>query len=319
MMALRYIPFDDPSAEVRVLALMASSEPLAELSAHLFHVPLASAKYEALSYAWGDPTINQGILKVRVSTSEDDEMVTEIQAVRIGENLTAALHHLRHATKSRYLWVDAICINQRSNAEKSKQVRMMDKIYDNASQVVCWLGPGTPETDHAITMIGVIGSVFRTVYEEYSRFKVSNWYEECCLGWAWGPLFLRTRCQYLNELREQPGFSLEDRIQELRPRVRPQMTRSIEFPPLFFGEKFLQQLKPLYLELFDPMYYKPDEAFHIGLGEIFGRKYWTRVWVRYNIPSKEDPAYPFRYCKSYSLVQKQRIHPYSYAATCPPT
>jgi hypothetical protein len=39
-----------------------------------------------------------------------------------------------------HIWVDAICINQRNEREKSQQVRAMDKVYSNAVAVSAWLG-----------------------------------------------------------------------------------------------------------------------------------------------------------------------------------
>lgn len=38
------------------------------------------------------------------------------------------------------IWVDAICIDQGSSAEKNHQVGQMGKIYSNASKVIMWLG-----------------------------------------------------------------------------------------------------------------------------------------------------------------------------------
>jgi hypothetical protein len=40
----------------------------------------------------------------------------------------------------RVLWLDAICINQEDNAEKSIQVPLMRQIYQQASQVCVYLG-----------------------------------------------------------------------------------------------------------------------------------------------------------------------------------
>jgi hypothetical protein len=45
------------------------------------------------------------------------------------------------------LWVDAICIDQGSAAEKSTQVPLMDKIYAAASRVIIWLGEGVLEDE----------------------------------------------------------------------------------------------------------------------------------------------------------------------------
>ena len=38
------------------------------------------------------------------------------------------------------IWIDAICINQSNNEEKSQQVAMMGEIYSGAAEVLVWLG-----------------------------------------------------------------------------------------------------------------------------------------------------------------------------------
>jgi len=45
-------------------------------------------------------------------------------------NCVAALRAIRHATRRKTLWVDAICINQSDNIEKGHQVEMMSHIYE---------------------------------------------------------------------------------------------------------------------------------------------------------------------------------------------
>lgn len=42
------------------------------------------------------------------------------------------------------MWIDAICIDQNNLVERAKQVRIMDKIYSNASNVIADLGEETP-------------------------------------------------------------------------------------------------------------------------------------------------------------------------------
>ena len=59
----------------------------------------------------------------------------------LGSSLYYALHHLRQPDQSRYLWIDAICINQEDLDERSQQVGLMRQIYSQASHVVVWLGP----------------------------------------------------------------------------------------------------------------------------------------------------------------------------------
>jgi hypothetical protein len=67
------------------------------------------------------------------------------QPLRIKPNLWACLYTLsRHGWQ--YIWADAVCINQDDIAEKNQQVRMMDRIYQNATVVSVWLGlPPLPD------------------------------------------------------------------------------------------------------------------------------------------------------------------------------
>jgi hypothetical protein len=56
-------------------------------------------------------------------------------------NLASAIHDLRNDFSVRTMWIDAICIHQASDAEKSHQVALMGEIYARAKLVVIWLGP----------------------------------------------------------------------------------------------------------------------------------------------------------------------------------
>jgi hypothetical protein len=58
----------------------------------------------------------------------------------ITPNVDYMLRHLRHPIKQRCLWIDAICLNQADNAEKSVQVQLMGDIYRQVRKVHIWLG-----------------------------------------------------------------------------------------------------------------------------------------------------------------------------------
>ena len=49
--------------------------------------------------------------------------------------------------RKRYLWIDAIAIDQGNNAERNHQVAFMSEIYRCASQVLIYLGAATPGTN----------------------------------------------------------------------------------------------------------------------------------------------------------------------------
>lgn len=61
-------------------------------------------------------------------------------SVRAPQSLCKALTRLRHHLKPRYIWADAVCINQVDEEEKSQQVQLMPLIYRKAKSVLIWLG-----------------------------------------------------------------------------------------------------------------------------------------------------------------------------------
>lgn len=67
--------------------------------------------------------------------------------MKITRNLDDALRKLRLKKESRYLWVDAICINQEDVHERGHQVRLMRAIYKNAKATLIWIGRDDVEYD----------------------------------------------------------------------------------------------------------------------------------------------------------------------------
>jgi hypothetical protein len=65
------------------------------------------------------------------------------QQLQVTQNCHNALRHLRRKDTARTLWVDAICIDQNNDPERSTQIRMMSKIYSCAFRVVVSLGEAT--------------------------------------------------------------------------------------------------------------------------------------------------------------------------------
>ncbi|WJG36102.1 heterokaryon incompatibility protein-domain-containing protein [Fusarium oxysporum Fo47] len=90
--------------------------------------------YEALSYSWGDPYICHVI--------EVDGQ--EATATR---NLYNALRRLRIVDKTRYVWADALCINQADTAERTHQVGLMRNIYSSTTEGTLWLGEFSGDGD----------------------------------------------------------------------------------------------------------------------------------------------------------------------------
>ncbi|KAI1739066.1 heterokaryon incompatibility protein-domain-containing protein [Xylaria scruposa] len=111
---------------------------------HSDNVPV----YEALSYVWGSKTPPSW---VRVAEAVESEL-------QVTRNLDVALRHLRYTDRPRFIWVDALCIDQLNNVEKGPQVAMMGEIYRLAARVVVWLGPEENNSDRALSWLEYMGS-----------------------------------------------------------------------------------------------------------------------------------------------------------------
>jgi hypothetical protein len=136
----QYSPLESVSNEIRLVTLLAGRFE-DDIECRLTHHPLDKAStYEALSYSWGSSTKT-----ITISTNGHE--------MHIRTNLYSALRHLRLQDRDRILWIDAICINQEDDTEKTHQVRMMKRIFESADQVVVWLGEATEHTELAFEKI----------------------------------------------------------------------------------------------------------------------------------------------------------------------
>ncbi|KAK4221369.1 heterokaryon incompatibility protein-domain-containing protein [Podospora fimiseda] len=118
----KHLDLDYKTKEIRILILLPS----------YFHDPISCTlsranleeqpQYDALSYVWGDPRICRTIYV--------DDSVKNVTV-----NLFAALRRLRAKshTRPRRLWIDALCIDQENNQEKSHQVSIIGSIYRTIS------------------------------------------------------------------------------------------------------------------------------------------------------------------------------------------
>lgn len=110
----------------------------------IIHVDLNKAPdYEALSYTWADADGDKSLTGV-VSCGPEEKRIP------ITRNCEAALRHLRLERQTRFVWIDAICINQATVWERNHQVSIMSKICRAASRVVVYLGEATSDSDEFI-------------------------------------------------------------------------------------------------------------------------------------------------------------------------
>jgi hypothetical protein len=105
-----------------------------ECTLHTFNFP-ECPEYTALSYVWG---------------SDSPELFISVNGhpFAVRQNLFAALCQFCEKDDiSMYLWIDAICINQSDNTEKSYIVQHMGAIFKHAHRVRAWLGRSLPHNE----------------------------------------------------------------------------------------------------------------------------------------------------------------------------
>lgn len=106
--------------------------------------PQSFVPFDALSWCWGLQSEESWI-----SIRKDGTRYAK--AVR--SDLVSALRALRHHEHDRFLWIDAICIDQSNFRERNHQVEMMADIYNKADCVRVWLGNPTESSNLAIRFI----------------------------------------------------------------------------------------------------------------------------------------------------------------------
>lgn len=106
-------------------------------------------EYNCLSYTWGGPRWeDEKAGGGWIGTTQS--VLINGHSLAIGLNLRNALDHLHKALGCKAIWIDAICINQGDALERNTQVALMGSIYEQADEVIVWLGKSTPTWETAL-------------------------------------------------------------------------------------------------------------------------------------------------------------------------
>ncbi|KAH7131235.1 heterokaryon incompatibility protein-domain-containing protein, partial [Dactylonectria macrodidyma] len=146
--AYRYEPLQAEDA-IRLISLDPAADDTTPPSCSIIQRQHSTQnfKYHAVSYAWGKREFSR-TLEIRCDG--------DTSYLRITHNVDALLRRLRRRKKRRYLWVDAICLDQNDETEKTQQIPVMGRIFEEATMVHIWLG-------HEDDMTAKIFAVFRKV------------------------------------------------------------------------------------------------------------------------------------------------------------
>ena len=122
----KHAALDHTQPSIRIIKVLPSLSPEGFVQCTLTHGSTAD-DYTCLSYTWGDENASYPIL-------------VDAQAFFVRKNLHGFLHVVREMYPLRPFWIDAVCIDQGSIAERNHQVAQMGVIYAAAVHVMIWLG-----------------------------------------------------------------------------------------------------------------------------------------------------------------------------------
>ncbi|KAK5734910.1 hypothetical protein LTR17_008543 [Elasticomyces elasticus] len=124
--------------------------------------------YRAVSYVWGPKTSTTPIYISSQGNALQGETTHGYRPLR-SQNLYDLLSQLRQEQSHCWLWIDALCINQDDDDERSQQVKIMGDIFRAANTVLAWLGPftGLSEDDPYLDTTGVSCDVERMIQRDH--------------------------------------------------------------------------------------------------------------------------------------------------------
>lgn len=134
-----------PSARsIRIITLCPAEKRSDKIECRIETVELEKASYNALSYTWG--------MDDEGNPPQDHELFIHGHQKLITLNLFEGLKSIRARDQPLRIWIDAICIDQEDDVEKSAQVSMMAAIYARAEKVLVWLGKAAAEQEDLLML-----------------------------------------------------------------------------------------------------------------------------------------------------------------------
>lgn len=179
----RYRPLPSPAA-IRLLELKNGPAKGPLHCALKAFEPTEAPPYHALSYTWGSPLASFSNQATRLR-SKRLSIFCDDHRLLVTPNLRDALQHLRteesaFRADAKYLWIDAVCVNQNNILERNSQVARMSSTFLDAQSVIAWLGPEDEFTADGITLIEKISSIPEHLWQSvnYTDFFDIKWHEK---------------------------------------------------------------------------------------------------------------------------------------------
>ena len=129
--------------------------------------------FVAISYTWGSP-------------GDARELRVNGRPFKVRVNLWNLLSHLRQRGESRFLWIDALCIDQQNLEERSFHVNMMAEIYEQAEMAIVWLGLPSEDRRQARSMefVAEMADFAKKHSQLLAKFRDTYLVDSCGSRWV---------------------------------------------------------------------------------------------------------------------------------------
>lgn len=133
-----HLPWIERSTQVRLLRIENADQTRITGSLEVFNVSdLPYIDYIALSYCWGEARTDNDVHVIVVNG----------YPFHVRTNLWTFLEVFGSFKNPTPIYIDAICLNQLDQDERSEQVKLMSNIYRHANRTLVWLGTLPLEQD----------------------------------------------------------------------------------------------------------------------------------------------------------------------------
>ncbi|KIX02786.1 uncharacterized protein Z518_08728 [Rhinocladiella mackenziei CBS 650.93] len=137
--------------------------------------------YVAISYTWGN-------------AEQTREIRVNGRPFRVRVNLWNLLLHLRQRGEWRFLWIDALCIDQQNLEERNFHVQLMGRIYDSSERAIVWLG--LPSEDRRQARVMEFISEMASYRKKHSPSAFRDLFLVDAFAQRWTNLLELCRCTY---------------------------------------------------------------------------------------------------------------------------
>jgi hypothetical protein len=237
-------------------------------------------KYESLSYVWGSEEKPKSIKILFVQPGNDANEALMFEC-NITKNLWIAFTDLRHPSRHRDIWTDALCVNQDDNPEKNIQVAQMRDVYAGSKKTMAHLGPHFDGSDALVA--------FRDSYLTKYWFSARPMAHD---HWQRGQYMLLSLERGIVRANQHPGVLIMVLLQRVVLYFVLRYVLGFIFPTLwaqtiavgvttweirrtlqlmFFKNKFFSQQE-------QEVIFTPEQIVY-GMNEFFTRPWFRRVWI----------------------------------------